>query len=219
MTRVAGILLAAGASTRMGTDKLWADLGGKPLIAWSLQTLASCRSVNSLIVAVSAAAHDRMACLMEELGIQGQIVVGGLRRQDSVRAALNATDAEWVVVHDGARPLLTSTLIEDGLAAAAATGAAIAAVPSVDTIKQVSDGSVVATLDRANLWTVQTPQVFRTSLLRAAHESIEIDVTDDAALVEALGATVRVYMGAYENVKVTLPSDLALANSLLTERG
>ena len=126
--RVAGILLAAGASTRMGTDKLWAQLGGKPLIAWPLQTLAASDAIDELVLVVSAGSREPMIRLLQELNIVGKIVLGGARRQDSVRAALDAAkDADWVVVHDGARPLLTEKLIVDGLRAAREPGAAIAA--------------------------------------------------------------------------------------------
>lgn len=203
----------------MGTDKLWADLCGRPLIAWPLQAFAASHVVDDLIVAVSATTRGRMACLVDEIGVTATIVLGGARRQDSVRAALDAAgESEWVVVHDGARPLLTRKLIEDGLDAAADTGAAISAVPVVDTVKRVEDRTVVATLDREALWAVQTPQVFRTSLLQAAHRASSSDVTDDAALVETLGTTVRIYLGAYENLKVTTPVDLQIAACLLAER-
>jgi 2-C-methyl-D-erythritol 4-phosphate cytidylyltransferase len=216
--KAAGILLAAGASTRMGTDKLWADLCGQPLIAWPLRAFAASDAIDELIVAVSAATRDRMTCLLDELGIAAKVLIGGARRQDSVRAALDAAgDAEWVVIHDGARPRLTGKLIDDGLFAAAASGAAVAAVPVVDTVKQVENGTVVRTLDRDALWAIQTPQVFRRAFLVEAHASVLTEVTDDAAMLEALGLAVRVYMGAYENIKVTTPADLRLAVSLIGE--
>jgi 2-C-methyl-D-erythritol 4-phosphate cytidylyltransferase len=209
-------LLAAGASTRMGTDKLWSELCGKPLISWPLRAFGASGAIDDLIVAVSEGTMERMERLLQELGIHARLVVGGARRQDSVRSALEVTaDSEWVVVHDGARPFLTTRLIDDGLSAAAVTGAAIAAVPVVDTVKQVANGEVRATLDREALWAVQTPQVFRTSLLIAAHAASSVDVTDDAALVEALGTSVRVYMGSYDNVKVTTPVDLRVATALM----
>ncbi len=203
----------------MGSDKLWVDLCGKPLIAWPLQALAASPLVDSLIVAASMSNQERITCLAGELGIEARIVVGGARRQDSVRAALDAVgDAEWVVVHDGARPLLTTKLVEDGLAAAQDTGAAIAAVPVVDTIKQVDGPKVVTTLNRDELWAVQTPQVFRRALLAEAHARSPEDVTDDAALVESIGGEVRVYMGDYENIKVTTPADLQVVRALLAGR-
>jgi len=217
--KVAGILLAAGASTRMGTDKLWAQLGGKPLISWPLQTLAASDAIDELVLVVSASSREPMVRLLQELNIVGKIVLGGARRQDSVRAALDAAqDADWVVIHDGARPLLTEKLILDGLRAAREPGAAIAAIPVVDTIKRVEEGTVLQTLDRDGLWAVQTPQVFRRALLAEAHAASSLDVTDDAALVEGLGATVRIYMGAPENIKVTTPFDLVVAGALLGGR-
>ena len=216
---VAGILLAAGASTRMGTDKLWSDVCGKPLIAWSLELLARSDLLDQLIVAVSASTRERVASLSRQLGVSAEIVLGGVRRQDSVRAALEAAaDADWVVVHDAARPLLTLRLVAEGMSAAAETGASIAAVPVVDTIKQVDGGTVVRTLERDSLWAVQTPQVFRRALLAQAHSWSGGDVTDDAALIEATGGRVRVYMGDYENIKVTTPVDLRVARALLASR-
>ena len=124
-----------------------------------------------------------------------------------MRAALDVVDAEWVLVHDGARPLVTEELIRRGLAAARATGAAIAAVPVTDTIKVVSGGRVTATPAREGLWAAQTPQVFKRSLLADAHR-LGVSATDDAALVEALGVEVRVFEGAYGNIKVTSETDL-----------
>jgi 2-C-methyl-D-erythritol 4-phosphate cytidylyltransferase len=121
---------------------------------------------------------------------------------------------EWVMIHDGARPFVTPELIERGLEAASATGAAIAAVPVVDTIKMVEGERIVSTPDRQILWAAQTPQVFRASLLREAHLQSTADATDDAALVEAMGVEVRVFTGAYGNIKVTTAVDLQLANLL-----
>ena len=123
---------------------------------------------------------------------------GGERRQDSVRAGLEALGAcDYVAVHDGARPLVTPELIERGLEAARETGAAAPAVPLADTVKEAgADGIVVRTLDRSRLWAVQTPQVFRYELLMRAHREVTADVTDDAAMVEALGEPVRLFEGA-----------------------
>jgi 2-C-methyl-D-erythritol 4-phosphate cytidylyltransferase len=143
-------------------------------------------------------------------------VPGGRRRQDSVREGLKAGGCDWVVVHDGARPLVTPQLIEAGLAAAQETGAAVCALPAQDTVKRVDEeGRVVRTLDRRRLWLVQTPQVFRYDMLLDAHERSRQPATDDAALVERLGQEVRVFPGSPRNLKVTTPDDLALAEALL----
>jgi 2-C-methyl-D-erythritol 4-phosphate cytidylyltransferase len=199
----------------MGTDKIWADLCGQPLISWPIRAFAATSSIDDLVLVVRQDAVQRTQELLEGLGITGTVIVGGARRQDSVRAGLDAAErADWVVVHDGDRPLVTPDLIRSGLAASAETGAAIAAVPVVDTIKRVEHAAVVATLDRESLWAAQTPQVFRRSVLVAAHQSNAL-ATDDAVLVEALGVPVRVYMGGYGNIKITNTFDLWLAELLL----
>jgi 2-C-methyl-D-erythritol 4-phosphate cytidylyltransferase len=150
------------------------------------------------------------------------ICPGGRRRQDSVVAGISRlTDCEWVVVHDGARPLVSEELISRGLSAAQATGAAAAAVPVTDTIKIAGDDMLVReTPPRRGLWAVQTPQVFRLDTITNAYRDRgDGEVTDDAAAVEQSGHRVKLYMGAYDNIKITTPSDLALAEVLLKEHG
>ncbi|MBI2329211.1 MAG: 2-C-methyl-D-erythritol 4-phosphate cytidylyltransferase, partial [Chloroflexi bacterium] len=141
---------------------------------------------------------------------------GGERRQDSVAAGLSRlSNCHWVVIHDGARPLVTIDLIERGLAAASETGAAVAAVPVTDTIKVAGDDLIVqGTPPRRNLWAVQTPQVFRFDMIAEAYRQAKDEVTDDARLVEQLGYKVRLYMGSYGNIKVTTADDLAIARVL-----
>ncbi|MFH1015911.1 MAG: 2-C-methyl-D-erythritol 4-phosphate cytidylyltransferase, partial [Chloroflexota bacterium] len=146
---------------------------------------------------------------------------GGERRQDSVAAGLKLTGkCDWVVIHDGARPFVTIDLIERGLEAAKETGAAIAAVPVTDTIKEAGEDSIVRqTLPRQNLWAVQTPQVFRIDIITEAYRRARGDVTDDAMLVEQMGHKVKVFMGSYDNIKITTPEDLALAEVLVKKYG
>jgi 2-C-methyl-D-erythritol 4-phosphate cytidylyltransferase len=199
----------------MGFDKLWADLNGRPVLAWSLNAFARCPRVSALVVVVAPAAREQTVGLLERMGVKADVVEGGLRRRDSVRAGLEVASTEWVVVHDAARPALTPDLIEEGLEAAKETGAAIAAVRETNTVKRVVEGRVEATLDRASLWSAQTPQVFRRELLLEGHRRSDLEATDDAALVEMLGVTVKVYEGAYANIKVTTPVDLQLAALLL----
>jgi 2-C-methyl-D-erythritol 4-phosphate cytidylyltransferase len=125
-----------------------------------------------------------------------------------------------VVIHDGARPLVTKELIEGGLKAAQETGAAVAAVPVTDTIKIADDDRIVhQTPPRQNLWAVQTPQVFRPDIIARAYEQANGEVTDDASLVEGLNYKVKLYMGSYDNIKITSPHDLALAEVLLKKHG
>jgi 2-C-methyl-D-erythritol 4-phosphate cytidylyltransferase len=158
-----------------------------------------------------------MQKLLQATGVPARITIGGAQRQDSVRAGLAAAgEADWVVIHDAARPLVTADLIARGLAAARVSGAAIAAMPVVDTIKVVEASRIVATPPRATLWQAQTPQVFRRTLLLNAHAAAASSgATDDAALVEAYGSTVHVYEGSYRNVKITTDVDLVVARALL----
>jgi 2-C-methyl-D-erythritol 4-phosphate cytidylyltransferase len=205
------LVVAAGSSTRMGSDKLWADLGGQPVLARTLGAIRAARSIGSIVVVTRPELVERVRGLAPD----ARVCVGGARRQDSVRAGLDLVDAEVVAVHDAARPLVDPSLFDEGVRLAAQHGCAVAATPVTDTVKQARDGFVVATLPRDNLYLIQTPQVFRTSLLREAHGSVTEDVTDDAAMVERLGHPVLLYLGSRRNLKVTTPEDLIVARALL----
>ncbi|MDD5093991.1 MAG: 2-C-methyl-D-erythritol 4-phosphate cytidylyltransferase [Dehalococcoidia bacterium] len=221
--KTGAIVVAAGKSRRMeGTDKVFADLGGKPLLARVISTLQECNCVDQIVVVVSQENLGRGQQLQDKYNwskVSG-FCLGGERRQDSVREGLKRLiGCDWVVIHDGGRPLVSVDLIERGLVEAKGTGAAIAAVPAKDTIKvATADGFVQSTLRRETLWVVQTPQVFRFALIEQAHHQIREDVTDDAMMVEQLGHRVRIYMGSYENIKVTTPDDLALAEMIVRNR-
>jgi len=221
---VGAIVAAAGRSLRMnGTDKLFALVGGSPLLARTLLAFEVCRSVERIVLVLSPENLQRGQELVRQCGFDKVAAVcpGGERRQDSVRLGLEAlASCDWVVVHDGARPLVTAELIERGLEAARETGAAIAAVPAADTINKVdASGLVRRTLNRADLWAVQTPQVFRYDLLCQAHRQAQAEVTDDAALVEGMGHRVKVFAGSPHNIKVTTAQDLALVEALLAQEG
>jgi 2-C-methyl-D-erythritol 4-phosphate cytidylyltransferase len=222
-----GIVVAAGRSERMGgVDKLLTELVGRPLIAWTLAAFRACPDIEGVVV---VAAHDRierMRNLVQEWRFRNviNVVPGGAERQASVRAGLEAANgAAIVAVHDGARPLVTPELISQGVALARESGAAIAAMPARDTVKQ-ADGDppvIRATHDRAAIWLAQTPQVFERALLVRAHEqaaSSAVYATDDAAVVEALGHEVRVYEGSAQNIKITTRDDLLIAETLLRAR-
>ena len=218
------IIAAAGRGRRFGEgDKLFAPLAGRPLIARTLMAFEVCRAVDTVVLVLAEENLERGCRLVDAAGFDKVAVIcpGGPRRQDSVRLGLEALpECRWVVVHDGARPLVTAALIEAGLAAAAETGAAIAAVPLADTLKEVADdGLIRRTLDRGNLWAAQTPQVFDYDLLREAHRQAQGEATDDAALVEALGRRVKVFPGSARNLKVTTTADLALAQALVAQDG
>ena len=203
----------------MGLDKMWVDVAGRPLLVHSLCALATA-DVADLVVIV--APHRRWVearALAREAGMRRvELAEGGLRRQDSVRAALDATEGcEIVAVHDAARVLGPPHLLGEVVAAAAEHGAATAAVPLVDSVKRVGEGHVIVeTLDRSELVAVQTPQAFRRELIVEAHRLATVHgwvVDDDCALVERAGGTVVVVPGDAANIKVTTPVDLDIVRA------
>ncbi len=217
--KVGVVIAAAGSSQRMdGADKVFALLGGEPILARVVGAFQGCNPVNQIVVVLSEQNLERGKQLVIEQGWSEviDVCVGGRRRQDSVAAGLKRlSSCNWVVIHDGSRPLVTVDLIDRGLEAARETGAAVAAVPVTDTIKIAGDDRIVRqTPPRQNLWAVQTPQVFGIKIITEAYSRASGDVTDDASLVEQLGYRVKIYMGAYDNIKVTTPDDLALAEVL-----
>ena len=217
--KVAAIVVAAGEGKRMGgLDKMFALLGGKPILARVTETFQKCRLIDQIVLVVNEKNIEKIRKLVAENGWLkvSDVCAGGRRRQDSVAAGLKKIrDEEWVVIHDGARPLVTTDLIERGLEAAKETGASVAAVPVTDTIKAAGDDGIVhQTLPRQNLMAVQTPQVFRIDIIRKAYRQASGDVTDDASLVEQAGYKVKLYPGSYDNIKITTPDDLAIAEAL-----
>ena len=220
---VGAIVAAAGDSRRMaGVDKQFVPIGGRPLLWHCLDVLQKCAAVGEVALVLSEhnleAARDMVAA--NGWGNVTAVTTGGLRRQDSVRRGLDTLGpCEWVIVHDGARPLLDADMIARGLCAAMETGAAVAAVPSKDTIKVADDQlNVLETPPRDSLWAVQTPQVFRREILAEAHRRITEDATDDAGMVEQIGVTVKLFNGSYENLKVTTPEDVIAAEAILSAR-
>ena len=167
------IIVAAGESQRMGTDKIMLPLAGKPLIAWSIDICQQCKDIDKIVLVLNSRNIDSGRQLCEEYGWTkvAAICTGGQRRQDSVKKGLQRLiNCDWIITHDGARPFLTDALIRNGLDAAHETGAAVAAVSLKDTIKMVDvDQFVTDTLDRSVLRTVQTPQVFRFDIISRAY--------------------------------------------------
>ena len=205
------VLVAAGASTRMGFPKLWADVGGQPLLAHAIAAATAAGPVELIVVS----AEDRLD-EVRRLAPHATVIAGGARRRDSVAAGLAVCQvAQWVAVHDAARAFAPPELFLRGVQAAQASGAAIPALPLTDTIKRVAHGRVVATPSRAEHVAVQTPQIFRRDLLQQALALTDEDVTDEAALMERLGVAVAVFSGHERAFKVTTPLDLALARTLL----
>ncbi|MDD4986466.1 MAG: 2-C-methyl-D-erythritol 4-phosphate cytidylyltransferase [Dehalococcoidales bacterium] len=220
---VGAVIVAAGSSRRMGgQDKLTALLGGRMVLARVVDVFESCRLIERIVIVLGASNLEWGRRLVVEQGwskVSG-VCAGGKCRQDSVAAGLShLAGCCWVVIHDGARPLLTEDLISRGLVAAGETGAAVAAVPVSDTIKLAEGGFVCETLPRDKLWAVQTPQVFRVDIINEACRRADGEVTDDASLVERMGCPVKLYSGSYDNIKITTPGDLALAEVLVKKYG
>ena len=205
-----------------GVDKIVTPLLGRPLLTHSLERLVESPSIDNIIVVAGEGNADSVRILANRATTHKITAVrtGGSRRQDSVRAGLeDVGDATHVLVHDGARPLIDASLISRAVHAMSTHAAAIAAVPVKDTIKTAGDDmTVLETVPRDGLWAVQTPQIFEADLLRAAHRSIDTDVTDDASMVEMLGQEVKLFMGSYENLKVTTPEDIVMAEAILRSR-
>jgi len=218
--KIAAIIVAAGEGKRMGgVDKVFATLDGESILIRATRPFQECKLIDQIVVVVSGDNENRCRRIVtgKEWSKVSDVCIGGKRRQDSVAEGLKRLKGyEWVVIHDGARPLVTLDLIERGLEAAQETGAAAAAVPVTDTIKEVDDSGIVSqTPPRRNLRAVQTPQVFRFDILQIAHQQDCGDVTDDASLVENMGHKVKLYEGSYDNIKITTPADLVLAEVLL----
>jgi len=209
---VAIVLVAAGASTRMGFPKLWTDVCGRPLLAHAVST-ALVADPAELVIVVG---HDRLVDA-EALAPTARVVGGGARRRDSVTAGLQASKSIWLAIHDAARALAPPELFGLGIQAAQATGAAIPVLPLKDTVKRIStDNHVAETINRAEHMSVQTPQIFRRDILERALALTDDDVTDEAALVEQLGIRVATFPGDDRAFKVTTPLDFLIARALLS---
>ncbi|MEJ2156288.1 MAG: 2-C-methyl-D-erythritol 4-phosphate cytidylyltransferase [Desulfobacteraceae bacterium] len=222
------IIVAAGRGVRMqaAQRKQFLNIGGRPILLRTLQVFDRCRSVERLLVVVPS---DDMEFCREhilaaaELKTEIQLVAGGAQRQDSVRNGLDAILEEEgiVLIHDGVRPLVTQALVEACIQGARQWGACVPAVTAVDTPKLVKHAVIQNTIPRDSLQLAQTPQAFKLSLIRHAHQDAKLNkwlVTDDAAIVERLGGRVHIIPGLRENIKLTTPQDLGLAEYYITCR-
>ena len=225
--KASAIIVAAGSGLRLGSDvpKAFVKIAGRTMLSWSLDTIRQVSSVSEVVIAIPKGFENaaRAEVATAGLSVPVKITVGGTERQDSVRIALELTSAEsdLVIVHDAARPLATPAIFDSCLKAAMRAGAAIAAIPVSDTLKRVDSGAIAATIVRAGLWQAQTPQAFRRGILIAAHQRAtrnKTTATDDADLVERTGARVEVVESSTTNLKITTPSDLAIAEAILADR-
>lgn len=234
---VTAIVLGAGQGKRMGAgkNKIWLELAGKPILQYSLERFEAAPDVRQIIVVAAEAELAQAQALVERLGLSkaGAVVAGGSTRLRSVAAALPyiSCTADLVAVHDGARPLFTEVDLQAVLAAAVRPGyaGAILAAPVTDTVKLLGagggagrgelQGPIEATLARERLWRALTPQVFGIEPFIEAYSGLDKDFTDDAALLAAHGGRVGLVWGDEDNIKITTPRDLLLAELILQNRG
>lgn len=220
------IIVAGGESRRMGVDKTFAQLAGKPVIAHTVAAFEAAPCVEEIIVVGRA---ERLEELREAFAREGfskvrNILAGGLHRQDSVAAGLGALAVEcrYVAVHDAARPLITVDQIASVLEAARRHGGAALAAPVTDTLKRADTSrAVCASVDREGVYAMQTPQIFARELLDEAYALVstrQLSITDEVSAVEHLGRRVMLVSNDGPNLKITFPADLALAEVLLTRR-
>ncbi len=233
MSRIAAILPAAGMGTRMGADtpKQFLDLGGVPLVIFTLRRLAACPAITDFLIATRPEEVATLAVRAreEKLAQTVRVVQGGGSRQQSVANALAevSADTEIVLVHDAVRPLVTRDQLERVIAEARSRGAAILGIPAIDTIKEVKRASlpedvalISATIPRERIVLAQTPQAFSAALLREAFTLARRDgvtASDESALVERLGRPVHVVLGSERNLKITRAADLELARFYLAQ--
>lgn len=219
---MSAVVPAAGSGTRFGGAKLWAELGGQPVLAWVLRALGDPASrISELVVVADPGDHHRVVELSAEVAprLGCRCVVGGSRRQESVLNGLRACSGDLVLIHDGARPGVSVELLVRVLVAAGRLGAATAYVPVTDSTARVVDGQVAEMLARDQLGAIQTPQAFSRQLLLRAHQrAIEVgtEADDDAALVMAMGEPVAAVVGDFRNLKLTRAEDMIALRSWLT---
>jgi 2-C-methyl-D-erythritol 4-phosphate cytidylyltransferase len=221
------IIVAAGRGTRMGAnvDKLWLEVAGRPVVAHTWKQFNDAVCVDAIILVVRDGMQNEFAELAARFKFQKpfKLLSGGAERQDSVWNGLAALspETEVVAIQDAARPCTTEELIAATIQAARETGAAVAAQPVTDTLKETADGKIIArTVDRSKLWSVQTPQTFRVEVIRRAISAARekhLIFTDDTAACELIGQPVRLVKAASPNPKVTVPGDLPLVAALLKD--
>lgn len=219
------VVVAAGSSQRMGQDKLMLEIGGKPVIAVTLEALNASEAVDEIIVVTRAEKLEEMGHIVEGYGIDKvtKIVIGGDTRTQSALAGVSEANpkAKIICIHDGARPFVTDEMIKEVVHQAVLNYAACPAVPVKDTIRVANKRIAVETPDRENTFAVQTPQGFNADIIKGALTAAVRDgksYTDDCAAAEALGVKVYLTEGSEENIKITTPQDIPLAESIMAER-
>ena len=225
--KVTAVIPAAGSGKRTGAKKQFLEILGKPIIFMTASVFEDCQAIDDIIIVVGRDDIELTKSILKDFKKIKDVVAGGEERQDSVLSGIEAivpeSDDDIVVIHDGARPLITKELISSAVTEAKVSKAVVVGVPSKDTIKTVSPENIIMeTLDRGSIWLVQTPQAFHFSVIKQAYEraqKIKYRATDDSKLVERLGISVKMIMGSYENIKITTKEDLSIAEAILKGRG
>ena len=226
--RCGAVVVAAGRSQRMGFDKTLTKLDGRPILQHVLDLFESIHELSEIIVVTSLDNFDTVRALIDERSSGSHIglCIGGDTRQESVERGVNALalSIDLVLIHDAARPLVTADIVCEGIRRATDCGAAIAAIPVSDTIKMIiPDGRVERTPDRSRLYAAQTPQVFRRDWLEASYAKVHsvretVPFTDEASLLEWAGYIIHTFAGSPQNLKLTYPLDLVIAEAILDWR-
>ncbi len=223
---VSAVIVAAGEGERFKSSipKLYLGLGGKPIIVHSLLAFYKNHLVKEIVLVIRPGEESRIKKILSDFSIKVErVVTGGTERQDSVERGLSAVSSETdiILIHDGARPLVSKKLIGEVIKEAEKSGAVVPAFPCEDTIKEVKNGAVLKTPKRNFLWAVQTPQGFKKDIILSAYKKSKENGyygTDDAELVENFGGRVRIVPGEKENIKITRPVDLVLAEAILKKK-
>lgn len=223
----AAVIVAAGSSQRMGSDKLMLNLGDKPVLARTLLAFQQSPLVDEIVVVTQMEKLQEIADLCKHYGIEkaSHVIAGGKTRTESALAGVSevSKSAKLIAIHDGARPLVTQDVILRTVYAAAEHLAAAPVVASVDTLKAIdADGNMIGTVDRETTVRVQTPQIFRAELIKGAlTRAVEknITLTDDCAAAEIMGVHAKTVLGDEDNIKITTPRDMIIAAEILKERG
>ena len=225
--KCSAVIVAAGSSQRMGTDKVFMKLGPMPVLVRTVLAFQDNPLIEEIIIVTRKDKLEEVADLCHNCGLSkvSKVVIGGSTRMESALAGVSEVKkgAKLIAIHDGARPLVTQDVINRVVYDASVHMSSIPVIPSTDTLKAVDDdGNVTGTVDRSRTVRVQTPQVFAADLLKAALQSAIADcatITDDCSAVERLGKEVHLTEGSEENIKITTPVDLAIAEAILQRRG
>jgi 2-C-methyl-D-erythritol 4-phosphate cytidylyltransferase len=224
---ISAVIVAAGRGRRMGFDKIFAPLHGKPVLYWSLRAFQDAPEVDEIVVVTrdDAIEHVQRLAQVEKLTKMAMVVPGGAERHLSVwngLQAVNIDGCEFVAIHDGARPLVTPKIISECLAMAEKHGAACCAAPIPDTVKRASyENMVTDSVDRQNLWAMQTPQIFSSGLILQAYAALMAHnemVTDEVSAIQKIGKRVALLKNEEYNFKITFPRDLPLAEQVMDIR-